>query len=47
MTSRRLQDQQMFARMFLKIYEIDPVKCLEAPGFTWKAALKMVQKGGT
>ena len=26
--------------MYLKIYEIDPPKCLSAPGLAWQAALK-------
>ena len=29
-----------FRNMCLKIYELDPVKVLSAPGFAWQAALK-------
>ena len=29
-----------FRNMCLKIYELDPIKVLSAPGFAWQAALK-------
>ena len=32
-----------FRNMGLKIYELDPVKCLSAPGLAWQAVLKKYQ----
>ena len=29
-----------FRKMCLKIYQVNPAKCLSAPGLTWQAALK-------
>ena len=32
-----------FRKMCLKIYELDPVKRISAPGLTWKSALKKTE----
>ena len=32
-----------FRKMCLKIYHLDPAKCLSAPGLAWPAALKMTE----
>ena len=32
-----------FRKMCLKLYELDPVKCLSAPGLAWEAALKKTE----
>ena len=29
-----------FRNMCLKIYDLDPAKCLSSPGLVWQAALK-------
>ena len=32
-----------FGKMYLKIYELDPLKFLSTPGLTWQAALKKTE----
>ena len=32
-----------FRKMFLKIYHLDPVKFVSAPGIAWQADLKMTE----
>ena len=32
-----------FRKMCLKIYHVDPAKCLSAPGLVWQAALRMTK----
>ena len=32
-----------FRKMYLKIYHLDPVKCLSASGLAWQAALKKTE----
>ena len=32
-----------FRNKYIKIYQIDPVQCLSAPGLPWKACLKKTE----
>ena len=32
-----------FRKMYLKIYHLDPVKLLSAPGLAWQAALQKTE----
>ena len=32
-----------YRNMCIKIYELDPGKCLSAPGLAWQATLKMIK----
>ena len=32
-----------FRNVFLEVYELDPAKCLSAPGLAWQAALKKTE----
>ena len=34
---------KIFRKMYLKIYHLDPVKVLSAPGLAWQAALKKTE----